>query len=112
MKILERIKDGLKKFLRSNRRELKKEIQRTWDRLQTLKPGTKSYKECKEDYDDLLDREKELKKINSDFLSKPLGIVLGAILSIVGIVIYRRAIETTTDPFFRDIGKWFLKFGS
>lgn len=111
MKVIDNLKEKLQDFLRSNRRELKKEIKRTYDRLQTLKPGTKAYKECKADYIDLIDREKELKKVNSDFLSKPIVTVLAAILGIVGIIVYRRAIEKVEDPFFRDLGKWILKLG-
>ena len=103
------ILEKLKGFLRSTKRELKKEIARCEDELSQLKPGTASYKQVKEDYLDLSDRQKELEKNSKEFLSKPVCTVLAAVLGIVGLVVYRRAIETTNDPFFRDLGKWILK---
>ena len=108
-KMKEKILENLKKFLRSTRRGLNDEIARCEDELSQLKPGSAAYKQIKADYLDLIDRKKEFDKNRKEFLSKPICAVLAAVLGIVGIVIYRRAIETTNDPFFRDLGKWILK---
>lgn len=99
------MKERIKKFFRRNEEDLKEEIQRCNDKLQELDPGSKEYKDTLECYNSLLDREKELKKLNKDVEKY---VVAGGI-GIVGVLLYRVLIDKTGDPFFRDIARGLLK---
>lgn len=90
---------------RNNAFELKAEIQRCKDELQSFTPGTKEYAEVLKAYETLLTQEKELKRIKED-CSK---VLWGAAFTIGGWIVYRKLIDTSADPFFKEIGKNFIK---
>lgn len=91
-------------ILRSNENELRKEIQRVRDKMQTLEPGTADYGMTESQYNNLLDREKDLKDLRNDRLK----IVVTAAGGIGGVLLYRKLFDTSADPFFRDFGKQLL----
>lgn len=91
-------------ILRNNEVELKKEIQRVRDVMQTQTPGTPEYGMTQSQLCQLLDREKELKCNKTNRLK----IWVGAAGSIGGILLYRKLFDTSADPFFRDFGKQIL----
>lgn len=99
------LKERCELFLRNNELELQQEIQRTKDALARETPGTVQYLAVEERYLELLDREADLKEISSQTNKYW---VAGAI-GIIGILIYRKLIDTSADPFFRDLGKALLK---
>lgn len=91
--------------MRNNAKELKKEIRRVWDELQKCEVGSADYNKKLECYNTLLSQEKELKKIRADRVK-----VVGAgALGIGGMLLYRKLIDTSADPFFKDIGRSMLK---
>lgn len=104
---LDEIKEKVSSLFRSTKRDLKKEINRVWDELQELKPGTKMYKEVQADYNALKDRETKLKEVETKVTTCVLGGAVGT-LCYIG---YRLVIEHTNDPFFRDIGDKLAKIG-
>ena len=104
---LEEIKEKVKKIFRSATRDLNKEIDRVWDELQELKPGTKIYKETLADYNMLLDRKTKMDEVKT----KVKTCILGGIVGVGGYSIYRILIEHTDDPFFRDIADKIFKSG-
>lgn len=91
-------------MLRSNRNELKKEIQRVKDTLQTQKPGTAEYGMTSAQYQHLLELERDLKKIDVDVLK----VVLSTAGGIGGLFLYRKMFDSSADPLFRDLGKQIL----
>lgn len=91
-------------ILRSNEVELKKEIQRVKDVLQTQTPGTAEYGMTSAQYEHLLEAERDLKQIKTDRLK----IVAVAGSGIGGLLLYRKLFDTSADPFFRDLGKQLL----
>lgn len=91
--------------IRNNEFELKGEIQRCKDKLRHYEPGTQEYTDTLKAYDILLSQEKELKKIRLE-LKK---IAYGAAFMILGWITYRMLIDKAADPFFREIGKSFIK---
>lgn len=91
-------------ILRNNEIELKKEIQRVRDVMQTQTPGTPEYGMTESQLCQLLDREKDLKCNKTNRLK----IYLGVGGSIGGLFLYRKFIDTSADPFFRDLGKQIL----
>ena len=99
------MKEKLEKLFRNNEKELKDEIQRCKDSLAGAEPGTKEYNDILEAYNTLLTQEKELKKIKSD-VKKYVG---AGIIGIGGMLLYRKLIDTSADPFFRDIARQLLK---
>lgn len=99
------MKEKLEKLFRNNEKELKDEIQRCKDALAGAEPGTKEYNDILEAYNTLLTQEKELKKIKSD-VKKYVG---AGIIGIGGMLLYRKLIDTSADPFFRDIARNLLK---
>lgn len=92
--------------IRDNEFELKMEIQRCRDLMQKYEPGSSEYEKVLKAYDTLLTQEKELKKIRED-VSK---IVWGAAFTIGGWCVYRALFDKIGDPFFKEIGKNFIKF--
>lgn len=90
---------------RNNAFELKMEIQRVWDYMQTLTLGSPEYEKVLKVYDTLLAQEKELKKIDAD-VSK---FAWGAIFTVGGWCLYRACFDKVGDPFFKEIGKNFIK---
>ena len=101
--------EKFKKQKRNNETELRKEIQRVYDKLQTKDPGTKEYKDTIDCYGILLDKEKELKRIKKDVEKEIEKCVAAGTMGIAGIILYRVMLDHTGDPFFRDIGKGFIK---
>ena len=99
------MKEKIEKLFRNNEKELKDEIQRCKDALAGAEPGTKEYNDILEAYNTLLTQEKELKKIKSD-VKKYVG---AGIIWIGGMILYRKLIDTSADPFFRDIARQLLK---
>ena len=99
------MKKKIETFLRNNETELKEEIQRCKDALTELKPGSEGYKETLEAYNTLLSQEKELKKIKADINKY----VAAGVIGIAGMILYRKLIDTSADPFFRDIARNLLK---
>lgn len=91
-------------ILRSNRNELKKEIQRCRDTLQTLEPGTPEYGICVAQYEHLLESELDLKKVDVDWAK----IGWGAFGAIGSLFVYRYLWDKSADPLFRDFGKQIL----
>lgn len=91
-------------ILRSNENELKKEIQRVRDVMQTQTPGTPEYGLTEAQYNNLLDREQKLKENKTSRLK----IFVSAAGGIGGVLLYRKLIDTSADPFFRDFGKQLL----
>ncbi len=91
-------------ILRSNENELKKEIQRVRDVMQTQTPGTAEYGMTEAQYNNLLDREQKLKENKTSRLK----IFVSAAGGIGGVLLYRKLIDTSADPFFRDFGKQLL----
>lgn len=91
--------------MKNNARDLKKEIRRCWDELQKCEVGSVEYNKKLECYNTLLSQEKELKKIRAD---KVKGVAAGAI-GIGGMLLYRKLIDKSADPFFKEIGKSMLK---
>ena len=91
-------------ILRSNENELKKEIQRVRNKMQTQTPGTADYGMTESQYINLLDREQKLKENKTARLK----IFVTAAGGIGGVLLYRKLIDTSADPFFRDFGKQLL----
>lgn len=99
------MKEKIKRLFRKNSKELKLEIQRCKDKLAEQDPGSKEYKDTLDCYNSLLDREKELKKLEKETQKY---VVAGGI-GIAGVLLYRVLIDKTGDPFFRDLAKQLLK---
>lgn len=99
------MKNKIAQFFRTNEKDLEKEIQRCKDTLAVQEVGTKEYKDTLDCYNTLLTQEKELKKLKTDVNKY---ITAGAI-GIAGMLLYRKLIDTSADPFFRDIARNLLK---
>lgn len=99
------IKQTATTIVRSNEFELEAEIQRCRDQLQKYEVGTKEYSDALECYNTLLTQEKELKKTHNDVRKY----VIAGGIGIVGVLLYRKLIDTSADPFFRDLAKGLLK---
>lgn len=91
-------------ILRSNEHELKKEIQRVRDQMQSYEVDTVGYDDCMKQYKILLEAERDLKRIHSDNRK----ILVTACAGVGGVLLYRKLIDTSADPFFRDFGKQLL----
>jgi len=91
-------------ILRSNEHELKREIQRVRDQMQVYEVDTPGYDDCMKQYKILLEAERDLKRIRSDREK----IYVTATAGIAGVLLYRKFIDTSADPFFRDFGKQLL----
>lgn len=91
-------------ILRSNEHELKKEIQRVRDQMQSYEVDTTGYDDCVKKYKILLEAERDLKRIHSDNKK----IFVTATAGIAGVLLYRKLMDTSADPFFRDFGKQLL----
>lgn len=91
-------------ILRSNEHELKKEIQRVRDQMQAYEVDTPGYDDCIKQYKILMEAERDLKKIKSDNTK----ILVTAFAGVGGVLLYRKLIDTSADPFFRDFGKQLL----
>ena len=98
-------KEKLKKIFKNERRRLKDEIQRVWDEMQNYKPGTVKYKQLKEDYDDLMDRETELIKFEKDIQK----VVVASGVGMVLVLLYQWVCEHANNPFTREITKLLMK---
>ena len=92
--------------IRNNEFELKMEIQRCWDVMQKYEPGSSEYEKVLDAYETLLKQEKDLKEIHEN-VSK---IICGAVFTIGGWCVYRALFDKIGDPFFKEIGKNFIKF--
>lgn len=99
------LKERVEEFFNNNEKDLKKEIRRVKKELEKSKPGTVKYKQIREDYQELLDREEKLKKLHGDIKKG----VLAGMAGIAGILVYRKLLEKTDDPWFRDLAKGILK---
>ena len=99
------IKQTAVTIVRSNSFELEAEIQRCRDQLQKFEVGTKEYSDTLECYNTLLTQEKELKKARNEIKKY----VVGGGIGIAGVLLYRKLIDTSADPFFRDLAKGLLK---
>ena len=91
-------------ILRSNEHELKKEIQRVRDQMQCYEVDTPGYDDCMKQYKILMEAERDLKRIHSDDTK----VWVTAAAGIAGVLLYRKFIDTSADPFFRDFGKQLL----
>lgn len=89
------------------KRRLRKEQWRVWDQLNKLDPSTPEYKTLAEQYKDLLQKEIELKKANSGVKEK----VIAGCLGFLGLAAYRKMLDTSADPFFKDLGRDVRKIG-
>lgn len=99
------MKEKIKQFFRSNEFELKGEIQRARDKMASCQVGTVEYNSALEAYNTLLTQEKELKKLQTDVKKY----VYAGAIGILGVLLYRKLIDTSADPFFRDLAKGLLK---
>lgn len=109
---LEEVKDWfaktMKRIFRSTLRSLEDEIERCEEELSTLKPGSKAYKDVKEDYESLL---AQRTKLLSETSVKEKVALIGVIGGAAGWMLYRVFIEHTTDPFFSKIAETIFKDG-
>jgi hypothetical protein len=101
------LKERVATLIRNNEIELAEEIQRVKDEMAETSTRTKRYKELLEIYNTLLEREEKLKEAKA--CTKKY--ILGGVLSVAGIIFYRKLIDTSADPFFRDLGKDLIKIG-
>lgn len=103
---LDDLQKGWEVQTRNNRFELKSEVQRCHDTMQEYTPGSKEYFEAAKVYCMLLNHEKENRKIDEETWK----IIFGCAAVIGAWCTYRILFESSTDPFFREIGKVFIKF--
>lgn len=99
------MKEKLEELFRTNEKDLKNEIQRCKDKLSELEVGSKEYSDVLESYNTLLTQEKEIKKMQTE-INK---IIAAGLIGIFGLILYRKLIDTSADPFFREIGRNLLK---
>lgn len=92
-------------FFRSERKDLKKEIRRVKDEMESYKPGTVKYKQLREDYELLFDREVELTKFDKNIKN---GVVLGCVAAGLALL-YQWICEHANNPFTREVSKMLLK---
>ena len=98
-------KEILTTQMRNNEFELKGEIQRVKDHLTTLEVGSSEYAKTLDAYNTLLTQEKEIKKLDTEVKK----VIYGAAIGIGGMLLYRKLIDKSADPFFREIGRNLLK---
>lgn len=100
------MKANLTTATRNNEFELKGEVQRCHDKMQDFEPGDKEYADILEKcYIPLLTIENN---INAR-IDKRREILLKAAALTLAWITYRGLVDTSADPFFREIGKNFIK---
>lgn len=85
--------------LRSNRKELGKEIQRLKDQMDILDPTSEEHQKVSAQYVEFLDRENEIKKRDQELLKIGAGLAGG----LITVGVYRICLDTTSDPFFKEV---------
>ena len=95
--------------VRNNEFELKNEIQRMKDYLQTLQPGTEEYEKASKIYQDMLKIENESK--DKSIKKEIVKIGFGALVGFGCMMGYRGLIENANEPFFKEFGKMCLRLG-
>lgn len=91
--------------VRNNEFELKNEVQRAKDKLATLQVGTPEYADALSAYKELTTLETEKEKVKKEVRKT----ILGGMIGIGGMLLYRKLIDKAAEPFFKEIGKQMLR---
>jgi ribulose 1,5-bisphosphate synthetase/thiazole synthase len=99
------VKEVVSTETRSNSLELKNEIQRAKDKLGEFEVGTKEYADALEAYKTLTELETEKEKVIKEVKKT----ILGGVIGIGGMLLYRKLIDKAAEPFFKEIGRSMLR---
>ena len=105
MKIKEWLLNLWNKMSRTTRKDLREEIMKVKDELDSAKPGTVKYKNINEEYKALLDKEIKLIEFDKNITKASVA----TILSIIGIFIWDYKSKHADDPFTREIVNKFIR---
>ena len=101
------VKEKIFCLFRSSERELNEECMRLKDAMDKEDPTSIKYGTLLERYDTLVARRMELIKFRTE-IDKA---VVGGLIGIGGLLVYRKMIDSAEEPFFKDLGKILLKVG-